>query len=302
MQHLILFFYIFSFSSGIGSIAVTIFLYLHYYKKNSLKYFLLLLISLCLMMLTLTLNKYFDVSPAGLPSNFKDYTSIIYLLANIIFIIGFPFYNHTLMGLKISRLRKYIFIAVDAVSILAGIYYIIFFEKAVMDYLIKPVLLFTGLYGFLLEIINIHNIGDEKIKKFIIFFLILTLAVLPLMIIEVYRDHIELLKNFDLFELFTLPLYFFVFNIAGIIILARYFKRPLFWSAGSLSDYFNETYNITEREKIIITYLIEGLNNTEISKKLFISVKTVENHLSNIYSKIGCKNRVQLVNLILSNK
>lgn len=55
---------------------------------------------------------------------------------------------------------------------------------------------------------------------------------------------------------------------------------------------------ISEREKEIILLVASGLDNREIGKRLFISPKTVKNHMTSIYAKTGAKNRVQLVNLL----
>ena len=52
---------------------------------------------------------------------------------------------------------------------------------------------------------------------------------------------------------------------------------------------------ITERENEIINALLEGKTNMEIAKTTFMSEKTCKNHLTNIYRKLGVKNRVQLV-------
>jgi len=41
-----------------------------------------------------------------------------------------------------------------------------------------------------------------------------------------------------------------------------------------------------------------GLDNREIGKSLFISPKTVKNHMTSIYAKTGARNRVQLANLL----
>lgn len=60
-------------------------------------------------------------------------------------------------------------------------------------------------------------------------------------------------------------------------------------------------YNITERETEIIILLIKGLSYSQIGEKLFISYKTVDNHISNIYRKTNVNNRNQLVELIQKN-
>lgn len=51
--------------------------------------------------------------------------------------------------------------------------------------------------------------------------------------------------------------------------------------------------NFTEREKEVLFLLLKGLNNKEISKRLFISNHTTKAHVASIYKKLGVINRVQ---------
>ena len=51
--------------------------------------------------------------------------------------------------------------------------------------------------------------------------------------------------------------------------------------------------NFTEREREVLFLLLKGLNNKEISKKLFISNHTTKAHVASIYKKLGVCNRVQ---------
>jgi|SRR5690554_3342026 len=46
-------------------------------------------------------------------------------------------------------------------------------------------------------------------------------------------------------------------------------------------------YQFTERELELIKLIAEGRNNEEIAEKLFLSVRTVEKHITNIYGKLG---------------
>ena len=48
---------------------------------------------------------------------------------------------------------------------------------------------------------------------------------------------------------------------------------------------------LSEREREVLTCLSEGLSNLETGKRLFISPKTVEHHVSKILNKLGLKNR-----------
>jgi len=59
--------------------------------------------------------------------------------------------------------------------------------------------------------------------------------------------------------------------------------------------------DLSEREVEIIELVATGLTNQEIAQKLTISKRTVDNHVSNIFTKTGAKNRVALLNWAMDN-
>ncbi len=54
--------------------------------------------------------------------------------------------------------------------------------------------------------------------------------------------------------------------------------------------------SLSSRELEIIGLVAEGLTNQEIAARLTISKRTVDNHVSNVFTKTGSKNRVALLN------
>ena len=54
--------------------------------------------------------------------------------------------------------------------------------------------------------------------------------------------------------------------------------------------------SLSAREMEIIELVASGLTNQEIAQKLTISKRTVDNHVSNMFTKTGSKNRVALLN------
>ncbi|MCB9445699.1 MAG: response regulator transcription factor [Ardenticatenaceae bacterium] len=56
------------------------------------------------------------------------------------------------------------------------------------------------------------------------------------------------------------------------------------------SDDFSD---LTDREREILTLIAQGESNAAIAKTLTISVKTVRNHVSNIFSKLQVADRAQ---------
>lgn len=53
------------------------------------------------------------------------------------------------------------------------------------------------------------------------------------------------------------------------------------------------TNNLTNREIEVLKLIAEGMINKEIAKNLFISEKTVKNHISNIFKKLDVNDRTQ---------
>ena len=51
--------------------------------------------------------------------------------------------------------------------------------------------------------------------------------------------------------------------------------------------------SFTKREYEVLTLIAEGLDNREIAERLFISEKTVKNHVSNIFRKLDVNDRIQ---------
>ncbi|MFD6225800.1 response regulator [Streptomyces sp. NPDC060232] len=52
---------------------------------------------------------------------------------------------------------------------------------------------------------------------------------------------------------------------------------------------------ITEREREVLTLVGHGRSNTEIAQDLFITVATAKSHVSRLLTKLGARDRVQLV-------
>lgn len=50
---------------------------------------------------------------------------------------------------------------------------------------------------------------------------------------------------------------------------------------------------LTEREREIAQLISEGLNNREIGEQLFISEKTVKNHITQVLGRLGVRDRTQ---------
>ena len=55
----------------------------------------------------------------------------------------------------------------------------------------------------------------------------------------------------------------------------------------------DQSVKLTKREVEVLTLVIEGKSSKEVAEQLFVSKRTVDFHLANIYDKLGVTNRVQ---------
>jgi DNA-binding NarL/FixJ family response regulator len=51
---------------------------------------------------------------------------------------------------------------------------------------------------------------------------------------------------------------------------------------------------LTQREREVAALAAAGLGNRAISKRLFVSLRTIENHLQRSYDKLGVGGRTEL--------
>jgi DNA-binding CsgD family transcriptional regulator len=64
---------------------------------------------------------------------------------------------------------------------------------------------------------------------------------------------------------------------------------------GNISSDEESDFNLSLREKEVLTLLGEGNNYKEIADELFISVDTVRHHIRNIYKKLHVHSRSEAV-------
>lgn len=91
--------------------------------------------------------------------------------------------------------------------------------------------------------------------------------------------------------------------IKGIrdVAMGKRYIQPSIEHLVTISDEFDNGHNkglekinsLTKREYEVLTLIAEGLNNKNIGNRLYISEKTVKNHVSNIFKKLELNDRVQ---------
>ncbi|MHB1346141.1 MAG: response regulator [Candidatus Humimicrobiaceae bacterium] len=69
-----------------------------------------------------------------------------------------------------------------------------------------------------------------------------------------------------------------------------------------LREKTDDNISLTKREKEILTFIVEGLSNKEIAKRMFLSNSTIQFHVSNVLSKLGVSKRTEAAYLALKQK
>lgn len=106
----------------------------------------------------------------------------------------------------------------------------------------------------------------------------------------------------------------FLGNYAGFYLVAVFFGYPSFVirrieeqsmqmatikeflePAHALADTIRNTNELSDREREVLTLMIEGKTNAQIAQLLFISEKTAKNHAYRIYKKLGVQSRIELL-------
>lgn len=130
-------------------------------------------------------------------------------------------------------------------------------------------------------------------------FFYITLSVLPLEFVE-YFFRLFLLKSdpFPMKVLIT-PLYLCVISIIAIYMIFRLFGKGGVGEKEDIKVLLKEKYSLTEREAEVGELIMKGLSHKDIAVALFISKRTVDRHVENIYHKGKFKNKTSFISTIL---
>lgn len=65
--------------------------------------------------------------------------------------------------------------------------------------------------------------------------------------------------------------------------------------ARDILPYFAKKHSLTPREQEILSYVIQGMDNFQISQELQVSIGTVKTHTHHLFKKTGTSNREELL-------
>jgi DNA-binding CsgD family transcriptional regulator len=155
-------------------------------------------------------------------------------------------------------------------------------------------------YGYAVLISGTRTMTDRNQRAVIRAFLMTGFIVLPIMLatelVSLLLPNSAVLRGIPAASLLWLSAY----SALSIVLVVRFIFGPQDGIDGPVPDLFAKAFNISDREREIIRFILQGNTEARIGDLLFISRRTVVNHVYNIYRKTGVVNRVQLINLVNS--
>ena len=304
MNYLIFLFYMLVCAVGFAAVVVAGLMFVKY-RKRAILYYTCVLVSLGFFVLSFLPEVFASIADFKDPvmlDRFQWLASLFDFMGYVSFCACAPFFYHYLMGIPINRFKRLIFLILLTIGTSAFIIWQVTEVKIWARGVAQPVLYGIVLYGLIFGAYHRSNIGHPVLKRAITILLLISMFFFPFFIFDSMPELAPFWIHQPPYSTLSLPVYLMIINTLGIVFAVRFFDEPAFLDQGQLTDHFLTPYNISGREAEIVTHLIMGLSNREIGEKLFISFRTVENHLYKIYQKTGVRNRVELTNLIQTNQ
>jgi DNA-binding CsgD family transcriptional regulator len=298
MQHLCFLLYILSLCTGMVAITASLLFYTQYRRKVVI-YFSLLLGTVLLLVSSRMIVLYQVIALFPSAELARGIGLIMEKAAYCLGLAVGPHFAFYLIGLRMTPRKTFVFglLTVLYAALTIAELLPVFHQISEFIRLGAGLVILFGTYIFLciLGAVRLRTVGDRILGRVLVSFFVLSIVLLPFTLYKyIYQTpflpyHIE---N---------PLSLLCVTVLSIVFAFIFFNKPPFLEKGGLSDYFKKRYSLTDREQEIIAGVLQGLSNSQISEKMFISTRTVESHLYNIFQKTAIKSRVQLVNLILTN-
>lgn len=117
-----------------------------------------------------------------------------------------------------------------------------------------------------------------------------------------FDDEFHIIVNFFHFDLLNYWIHRLVDKYRQFLQTDK-LKMDLFQSSPEKVEELQEaTKTLTKREFEILNLIGTGKSNMEIAEELFISYKTVKNHVYNLFTKLGIHTRAEAIHFAISMK
>ncbi|MGL1893957.1 MAG: helix-turn-helix transcriptional regulator [Spirochaetaceae bacterium] len=271
--------------SGIFALGGVTILYKQY-KTRILKLIIIFLLSIVLISNRFWLDSIFS----------KEFiiSGIASFLGCAMCIIILPYLTTSLLSIKLSLMKLRILWVWNLLYIGLALSYYLLPEQALLLNITSLMLLLSILFWVIFLIINSKNINDRRLKKSLNGFALLSFIFLIFLTLDMLITLLPI-EVLSIIDNFSIMFYFCGINTGIFFFADDFLSREAYIEKGKLSSSFLENFKLTLREGEIIEKVYSGSTNKEVGEQLYISSKTVENHLTNIYQKLQIKSRTKLI-------
>ncbi len=237
-------------------------------------------------------------------------------VTNFLPVLGVPFLliswfmlvkmGYTLVAVKLDNraFRIYLVYLAIVIIVVSGIFFfkdnlpviieahVIYTEMAIFAVLeLGYMLLFSGIvWHYLKRQKRTHNKIVARFVILMLLALVLRLGALPFAFSSQWIVGLVILVYF--ISNFA-PLFYLKRN-AHLLFVPFHTENP----NQDKKELIYSMYEISNREKEVIEQICLGKTNQQIADELFISLQTVKDHTHRIYTKIGIKSRMKLVQMV----
>jgi DNA-binding CsgD family transcriptional regulator len=211
-------------------------------------------------------------------------------------IFSIPFFTSYLAN---CNWRKILNIFSTVILSFIFIFYFIFKNK---NFIILDILLIISIaYSITIGILRYKKINDKDQKKLVRNVCIVAAIFFPGII---YNEFPIFNFNFKIN-----PLLYCSFCVVFILFIVRIYFRDYYMSDQEIEALKNDyevhkkanilnKYNLSDRERDVVVFVLKGYSNKKIADSLFISLSTVKTHIHNAFIKTGSATRYELIHLI----
>ncbi|WP_157150994.1 helix-turn-helix transcriptional regulator [Brachyspira sp. SAP_772] len=310
-NYLLLIFYLLSFIIGFSTIFYSIVYYI-IERVLWLKYYIVFLFTFGILIFIRTIRLITLLTLPSFTSNniFNMLYFFILTLAMALMLYFIPAFLYRFLKIKWS-------LKTNLSYLILSIFYFVLSIVGILTsfniYILSSMIFYVSIFYLLIVgFLNYKNIEDKTFKFIVKVLGIITILIYPVLIYQliIYRKEFMNINSIDV----TLMLFYTWWNLVMLGYFLWYFISMIKSNNKRISDSLSNNndesdnnikleekleendFNLTKREKQILSYLLSGKTNKEISLIFDISLNTVNNHVANIYYKSGVKNRVELVN------
>ena len=126
-----------------------------------------------------------------------------------------------------------------------------------------------------------------------------------ILVVSAYDDDVYvqglLRAGVDGYHLKDQPLSDLRLAVQRVLAGERWVSSPLVDKLVSFTDVASSAPVLTTRQRDILYLLQQGLDNQTIARRLGLSVKTIENHLTRLYRQLGIQSRLEAVNYVMQH-